>query len=143
MLNNTTKKAGLDLSAIEARAAAATPGPWPLEREELDEEFTDEEQETAQFSQIGPWHIQGHDGLYGHPLALVKTDEEHYEADAAFIVAARDDVPALCAEVRRLLEMAREGWSMALALAVLSGESTNEQKANEKLAHLRDVEAPR
>lgn len=76
-----------ELDAIEARANAAQPGPWPLpgermspggsggpnydERLPLDHEGCD----------VWPWH----------------TDE-----NMAFAYRARDDVPALVAEVRRL-----------------------------------------
>jgi len=87
----------LDLDAIEARAQAATPGPWELEREELSDDFSDEEQDGAFFSNIGPWEIQGHADLYVHA-----PDHDRVEADAAFMESAQPDVLALVTEVRRL-----------------------------------------
>lgn len=67
----------LDLEAIEARAKAATPGPWV----------------------VGPgafWnYVVGSDEHGDHAGAQEKED-------AAFIAASREDVPALVAEVRRL-----------------------------------------
>lgn len=64
------------LAAIEARAAAATPEPWTLKR--------------AEESDRQVW-VSGAEVIldWGDP-------------DAAFIAAARSDVPALVAEVRRL-----------------------------------------
>lgn len=84
-----------ELQAIEARAEAATTGPWEIDREELDEDFSDEEQAIAFPESIGPivaWeHERG---------GMGEGDIEQVEADAAFIAHARDDVPALIAAVR-------------------------------------------
>lgn len=70
---------------IEARAEAATPGPW--------EEHT----------QYGP-HFYAY--LRGPYLRGVGTlnfgDGEDAEADREFVLHARSDVPALLAELRRL-----------------------------------------
>lgn len=91
----------IDLDAIEARAKAATPGPWKLEREELNaEDFSEEEQDAAFFSQIGPWEIQGHVGLW--PKGGGDAEHDQIEADAAFVEWAREDVLDLVAEIRRL-----------------------------------------
>lgn len=64
-----------DLDAIEARANAATEGPWAADRLEgnLDSLY-------SRVAEVGMW----------------------LEADAEFIAHARADVPALVAEVRRL-----------------------------------------
>ncbi|HSN19768.1 MAG TPA: hypothetical protein VLS49_03775 [Usitatibacter sp.] len=100
--------APLNLDAIEARANAATPGPWRIERDELDESFSDEEQEQAFPRSIGPI------ATWDHVLLGVKGEEvRQIEADAAFVAAAREDVPALVAEVRRLRILARKGWEAA------------------------------
>ena len=75
----------LDLDAIEARAKAATPGPWPRDFGRCD------------FSPEGCMSIG--------PLVTMddECDEERQaQADQDFIAAARTDVPALVAEVRRL-----------------------------------------
>jgi hypothetical protein len=66
----------LDLDAIEARANAATPGPWRVSTDNTPEYFMS---------------IEGTDG----PICV-------FTDTAAFIAAARSDVPALVAEVRRL-----------------------------------------
>ena len=68
-----------ELAAIEARVQAATPGPWKSSEQYL------------------PLYIHGpsygdHRGRFS---AIVPEDE-------AFIAHAREDVPALLAEVRRL-----------------------------------------
>lgn len=86
-----------ELKAIEKRAEAATPGPWEITREELDEEFSDEEQEHAFPTTIGPI------AHWDHTLSSF-TDEHvaQVDADAAFIAASRTDVPALCAEIHAL-----------------------------------------
>lgn len=85
------KRAAVDVTKVAARAQAATEGPWPIEREELSDDFSDEEQATAFPMTIGP--IQS----WEHALSNI-TDEEvaQVEADAAFISASRTDVPALC-----------------------------------------------
>ncbi len=87
-----------ELSDIEARAEKATPGPWtadPPDEIEL---------------QIDPgttecWGIRCPAG------SVVVTDSGCYPPDmptAQFIAAAREDVPRLVAEVRRLSKVVRE-----------------------------------
>ena len=76
----------IDLAAIKARLAAATPGPW-----------------SAYSAMCCPdmGGVQGPKGSvctaqvgrYGHPMTL---------EDAEFIAAARTDIEALVAEVERL-----------------------------------------
>jgi len=72
----------IDLEAIKARCEAATPGPWEIK-------------DRGHFAYMsGPRHV----GVGGRWLP----------ADAAFISHAREDVPALIAEVERLrAEVAR------------------------------------
>jgi hypothetical protein len=65
-----------ELQAIEARAAAATLGPW--------------------FGQST--------GIYGNGFQLVGRAPDTAATDLEFIAAARTDIPALVAEVRRLRE---------------------------------------
>lgn len=82
--------APLDLDAIKARVDAATPGPW-----------------WAWDRGVG-WHIaigEPTEGTWGGPARLLPASERTdigREADAEFIAAARQDVPALIAEVERL-----------------------------------------
>lgn len=85
-----------DIDGIAKRAEAATSGPWEIEREELDGAFDDEEAARAFPMTIGPIDRWEH--------VLDSRDESvvQIEADAAFIAAARADVPALLAYIREL-----------------------------------------
>ncbi len=97
------------LQEIEARASAATPGPWA----------------------VGTW--AEHMGDAGLPSDVYTADEDDHQdtvvsfhktyhkfldidpggaahADAAFIAQARADSPALAAEVRRLRALVEEGY---------------------------------
>lgn len=74
----------LDLDVIDGRSKAATPGPWFQGREGIRYE--------------NPRDIYSH----REPIEGVSTDIPTTDADAEFIVHAREDVPALVAEVRRL-----------------------------------------
>ena len=69
-----------DLAAMEDRASAATPGPWTTGGDSCGEAY---------------WFgvAAGEEDVADHVPS---------EADAAFIAAARQDVPALITEVRRL-----------------------------------------
>jgi hypothetical protein len=75
----------LDLDQIEARANAATPGPW------------------EEYPEYGP-HFYAY--LRGSYLRGVGTlsfgDGEDAEADREFVKHAREDVKAMAAEIRRL-----------------------------------------
>ena len=119
--DTTQMQPALDLEAIEARADAATPGPWHPGADEFAE--TDE-----MIRQLGVALSRGGNTLH---LALARrTHEEAVRAadaagadvdagtvfaalvgngpnsgaNAAFIAAARTDVPDLVAEVRRMRE---------------------------------------
>lgn len=82
----------LDLDAIEKRASAATEGPWLL-----GDGFSDESNDADD------WAIRTPSGfLCASPDDGVRGS--HDFRDATFIVHAREDVPALVAEVRRLRE---------------------------------------
>jgi hypothetical protein len=88
-----------ELAASEARAAAATEGPWiaVLPRSQ---------EGGPSICHAGP----GWADEFSHPTnvrtakgdALARRTWEQSAADAAFIAAARTDVPRLAAEVRRL-----------------------------------------
>ena len=100
------------LADYEALCAGATAGPWEIEREELGEDFDDEEQDTAFPMTIGPIQLWEH--------ALDNLTDEHgaqVETDAAFIAQSRTMGPLLATKVReqakeieRLQRLAREGW---------------------------------
>jgi hypothetical protein len=81
-----------ELNAIEARAKAATEGPWRT-------------RPTEHGDCAGIWH-----GDWEHD-SIVQTDSGVYPPmmpDAEFIAHARSDVPALVEEVRRLRALAAE-----------------------------------
>ncbi len=88
----------LDLDAIEARAAAADPGPWrstwpdASDPNSLDEPVVESLAPGLSYAERMVVGTMWHDG--SHAVCS--------EANAAFIAAARTDVPALVAEVRRL-----------------------------------------
>lgn len=112
----------LDLDAIERRTGAATPGPWTAEHRGFDvyETQTDHGDVVAE--------------------AGLSTN------DAAFIAAARSDVPALVAEVRRLrqqLDQSRLELSAAVESYTNMVEGMIEAEIGEgalALAMLRSME---
>ena len=76
------------LSEIEARANAATPGPW-----------------FPAGNANGYWvecGEKGEDGERNQWIANIDSAVKHERPDAAFIADARQDIPELLAEVRRL-----------------------------------------
>ncbi len=80
-----------ELMAIEARATAATKGPWVIA-----------EDDDGYATKMGNTRGIGSGTNYDD---ICRTDSGAYPpciADAEFIVHAREDVPALLAEVRRL-----------------------------------------
>jgi len=86
------------LTAIEARHAAATPGPWMVtNRCGISDTANDAWPEAAQYGYDvdGPPepHLRGMFALH---------------ADAAFIVGAHEDVPALCQALRAAWDALRE-----------------------------------
>lgn len=102
----------LDLDAIRARADAATPGPWE-NYPQYGHDF---------YAYLGGEYLRGVGNLnFG-------TGDEA-EADLAFVLAARQDVPALLAEVRLL----RAKLDNALA--------TGEQAIKAEAQAVRDLEA--
>lgn len=80
----TSTDTRLDLDAIEARANAATPGPWCTDSWEIYQ---------------GTEYVAGAEWI-GETCRAGEMDDSR--ADAEFVAAARTDVPALVAEVRRL-----------------------------------------
>lgn len=92
-LNEETRKMS-DLEAIEKRADAATPGPW-----------------HPYFTLHGdPFVVDDSgSGLAGQVCALSVAPDDYGRVTAEFIAHAREDVPALVAEVRGLRE-ANERW---------------------------------
>lgn len=82
----------IDLDAIEARANAATPGPWRyLGKNRIDTPVIDVDEAN--------W---GGEELSGYRLICADDDGAWRYADVEFIAHARADVPALVARVREL-----------------------------------------
>jgi len=93
----------LDLDAIRARAEAATEGPWGV----IDWDSPDE---GVNFIHV----LQEQDGLEtvcALPNPAEYTNRSCLRADAEFIAHAREDVPALLAEVERL-RRDRDEWEV-------------------------------
>jgi hypothetical protein len=93
-----------ELDEIEKRANAATPGSWTVGHPDVE-------------SDDGRW-VEGIMAANGNQI--VETDSGYYpprRMDADFIAAAREDVPKLVAEVRRLQHQLNQ------AIALLNGET--------------------
>ena len=100
------------LSELEALANAATPGPW------------------GEVAESGEWWLSGPD-IYDDAV-MSTNDTEISQADVDFIAAARTDVPALVAEVRRL----RGKLEAATASAEAAEKDANELRAEDLAAQL-------
>jgi hypothetical protein len=105
----TSTDTQLDLDAIEARTAAATPGPWGQYHDGSEQDYIDiaaglEETDTGFRCrrQIAMTVDEPIDNDSAHEEWTAEQDRQQIHADAAFIAHARTDVPALLAEVRRL-----------------------------------------
>lgn len=83
-----------DLSVMEDRALGATGGPWVAEHFWTGDRYLG--------SVVHP------EGSRRSILMLVERTPCLRQGDAAFIAAARQDIPALAAEVRRLWQALRE-----------------------------------
>lgn len=85
-----------ELDAIEARANAAVAGPWRSSRDEMTQAFGQHRYAVLAFADEPARKLAFIiDGFTGSP---------EMGQTAAFIAHAREDVPALIAEVRRLRE---------------------------------------
>ena len=87
------------LDEIRQREAAATRGPWDSEWQNGDGNYA--------------WVLAHPNGQF-HPLNVIKVCHDDWPpsfADAAFVAAARSDVPWLVAEVERLRDERVELWS--------------------------------
>jgi hypothetical protein len=77
-----------ELEVIEKRAAEATPGPW----------------RAGTHDKIRLWvpYPDGPAGWASERCLAIMNEHFSFDADIQFIAHAREDVPALVAEVRRL-----------------------------------------
>ena len=90
-----------ELAEIGARAKAATRGPWQNSPRSCDWNPGDDERGGLGFDIEGP------------PEPQLRGQFSRW-ADAEFIAHARDDVPALVAEVRRLVVELRDRAALGL-----------------------------
>ena len=98
----TTTLDGENEAELRALLAKATPGPWAIERQELDADFSDEDQEQAFPERVGPlWLAPGMSG----------DEPPQIEADVALVVAAVNALPSLLASDAAELYDSRAAWS--------------------------------
>lgn len=125
-----------ELDAIEVRARAATPGKW------VTDDYAAMVRAENPYSH-GDMHVADIRG-WGHLTGLgacAMSEEKAFEiqlANAAFIAAARTDVPALVNEVRRLTEIVSAMESDNVNAEMNLEHITAENKALK--ARLRDAE---
>lgn len=111
-----------ELAAIEQRAAAATKGPWYVSGGDVMSEHRDE---------IPYGSVVCETGFTG----MVAATENTYSSDADFIAAARADVPALLAEVRRLrAEVERRTREHAALIETAQGALATERSFRRAIA---------
>jgi hypothetical protein len=106
----------VDLASIQARADAATPGPWHVYAAELESSL------APHFGVEGELHIG-----FGYG----------WENDAEFMTHARTDIPALVAEVIRLRAMPR--LTAEEARVILLRDSAPLSASRAARAKLRDI----
>jgi hypothetical protein len=87
----------INLDEIEARAKAATPGPWTVCPMDMYIFGGDGHMIASNCPMEDTWQVRGA-GAEGSG----QRPEGSQDANAAFIAAAREDIPRLIAEVRRL-----------------------------------------
>jgi hypothetical protein len=92
---------------MEARAAAATPGPWFVRLLDDEAALALVAVATIPDSGLGERYPEFDDAtivaatLVQHP-AYAYVEDERWHENAVFIASARSDVPRLIAEIRRL-----------------------------------------
>jgi hypothetical protein len=99
-----------ELAEIEARAEMATPGPWHVRQ--LDDEDAMSLIAVSTVPDTGKgerWPDFDHGEIVAATLIqqprYVDLSDERWDVNADFIAAARQDVPRLIAEIRRLRNM--------------------------------------
>lgn len=124
----------IDLDAIEARCAAATPGPW--------RQCGADRKGCAcgmVWSEPADFVVaQGEEGERAGTVCGFDVDDETISANMRFVAHAREDVPALLAEVRRLTPN-HEAHGQALALVARLVEEHNSLAAERDAAFQRAV----
>ncbi len=117
--------ADLDLDAIEARAAKATPGPWSFiggtEAERIHDDVMLWNRNEVYVANLG--------GGMVHPDDGVAFDVD--VANASFIAHTRQDVPALVAALRGYIARERTGDDVIAKLRAREGAATARAEAAE------------
>lgn len=129
----------IDLDAIEARANAASDGPWIVVHEPA---WEADDVQHPDVIRVGAPLFVGDDEPV--TICLVSTDYEDDPVDvlgdAEFIAHARTDIPALVAEVRRLRERA-EVHAVTVQQAVAVERQRDEARAEAQRATAWHMEA--
>jgi hypothetical protein len=112
-----------ELDAIDARAKAATPGPWTREHPRRFAPSDVVYEVLANREAHGPFAVSG------TTLASIH-DTASAAADAAFIAAAREDVPRLVAEARDARACERAAMD---ARAIIAADRDRLARENEAL----------
>lgn len=117
------------LNEIECRALSATPAPWKWDDDAIQEKEYDDKHHA-------PWLL----GAKDCPVLRGQIKCGDNDSDLRFLEAAREDVPALVAEVRRLraaLEsVVRCGNGNAVCIAEDALETPNESRSATRSAEL-------
>ena len=114
------------LDEIEARANAATPGPWrPVYEDAFNPAKDDELDKRDAYWVAGPDYVERtYDGY-----------SFWNEADAEFVAAAREDIPRLCRAVRELYEAALKSANAASAAMSYWPDEEQVYEVLERLGH--------
>ncbi|WP_406353426.1 hypothetical protein [Streptomyces sp. NBC_00658] len=109
---------GLDLDAIEELCTVATPGPWFVRS--LDDEYAMSLVTVGTVEDTGQgerWPDFDHGEMVAATLVqqprYVDCADERWDENAAFIAMAREVVPRLVAEVRRLRALLDDGGGVS------------------------------
>ncbi len=95
------------LASIEARANAATPGPWST----YDNSFDAGVVNGLRPAKEGEYSYSGSGICYDTMICGGEPSEGHFEGpDADFVAASRTDIPKLLAVVKKLMEQ-RNKWA--------------------------------
>lgn len=126
-MDETTKLSDEDLAAIEARVAATTEGPWRVGL------TWDKKEETLSVE-------AGHRDIvlvYSHPgvSPISGGSESEGIGNKYFIAHAREDVPALVAEIRRMRADLVE-WEEVLAPLWVERHETEKQQLRDEITSL-------
>ena len=98
----------LDLEAIKARAAAATEGPWEWDDPTIGQHWSC----PKPWTEVVNADVACMSYCYGGSVRPIESD-----ADGQFIAHAREDIPALVAEVERLRGLHKDRAALIRAVS--------------------------